>query len=225
MKVLIVEDETDILNSIKGYLSVEGFTCEGAATYMEAEEKLLSYEYQIVLLDVTLPDGNGLDLLKILKSDYAETGVLILSAKNSLDDKLLGLDSGADDYITKPFHLTELNSRINALIRRRNFKGKVVLNFEEITIHPEAKEVFVNGNSITLTKKEYMLLLYFITNKNRVLTKESIAEHITGDYIDMADNFDFIYSHIKNLRKKIEAQKGKNYLQTIYGMGYKYGIQ
>ena len=225
MKILIVEDEEQLLESISAYLQKEGFICEQASSYTAAESKLIDYHYDIIVLDITLPDGSGLDLLKQLKTTHSETGTLIVSAKNSLDDKLKGLDLGADDYITKPFHLSELNSRINAIIRRRNFKGETNITFNEIVINPAAMQVKVNGNEIILTKKEYHLILYFVVNKNRVLTKEAIAEHLWGDNIDLADNYDFIYTHIKNLRKKIEAEGGNDYLKTVYGLGYKYAEQ
>ena len=222
MKILIVEDEIQLLDSITEYLRQEGYICERAAGFFEAEEKLALYEYVVVVLDITLPDGNGLDLLHRLKKDRPETGVLIVSARNSLDDKLKGLDWGADDYITKPFHLAELNSRIKALIRRRNYKGKLKVVFNEIEIDPDVREILVNGHRLDLTRKEYDLLLYFVTNKKRVLSKEIIAEFLWGDNIDLADNFDFIYTHIKNLRKKIEQAEGEDYIKSIYGLGYKF---
>jgi DNA-binding response OmpR family regulator len=222
MKILVVEDEKQLLDSVIIYLQKEGFICEEALSFSAAADKLAIYDYDIVMIDITLPDGNGLDLLQIMKKEHSDTGILIVSAKNSLDDKLKGLDLGADDYITKPFHLPELNSRINAIIRRRNFRGQTMIIFNEIEIEPAARQAHVNGTTLDLTKKEYDLLLYFITNKNRVLTKEAIAEHLWGDHLDMADNFDFIYTHIKNLRKKIEKEGGANYLQTVYGLGYKF---
>lgn len=222
MKILIVEDELDLLNTTCNYLQKEDFVCESATTLFEAEDKFISYNYDIVILDINLPDGNGLDLLKKIKESKPETGVLIISAKDSLDDKLKGLDLGADDYITKPFHLAELNSRVNSLIRRRKFQGNKSIIFNEIEINPDAKTVFVNQNPVELTKKEYYLLLYFITNKNRVLTKEAIAEHLWGDNIDLVDNFDFIYTHMRNLRKKLKKNGATDYLQTIYGLGYKF---
>ena len=191
--------------------------------FFEAEDKLITYEYDVVILDINLPDGNGLELLKLIKSKNSETGVLIVSAKNSLDDKLKGLDLGADDYITKPFHLAELNSRVNSLLRRRKYEGNKNIVFNEIEIDPDAKSAVANGVTLELTKKEYFLLLYFITNKNRVLTKEAIAEHLWGDNIDMVDNFDFIYTHMRNLRKKLKISGATDYLQTIYGLGYKFG--
>lgn len=222
MKILIVEDEQQLLESISGYLSKQGFICEEAITWREAEDKLSVYRYNIVILDITLPDGNGLDLIKLLKKSHPDTGILIVSAKNSLDDKLTGLDLGADDYITKPFHLSELNSRINAIIRRKYFHGNNRLIHNEFEIDTASMLVVVNSQPLNLTKKEYDLLLYFITNKNRVLTKEAIAEHLWGDNIDLADNFDFVYTHIKNIRKKITREGGTDYLKTVYGVGYKF---
>lgn len=223
MKLLIVEDELELLNSTCVYLQKEDFVCEAASNFFDAEDKLLSYNYDVVILDINLPDGNGLDLLKFVKGKSPETGVLIVSAKDSLDDKLKGLDLGADDYITKPFHLAELNSRVNSLLRRRKFEGNNNIIFQEIEIDPVAKIAMVNSVPLDLTKKEYFLLLYFITNKNRVLTKEAIAEHLWGDNIDMVDNFDFIYTHMRNLRKKLKKSGANDYLQTIYGLGYKFG--
>ena len=222
MKILIVEDEVELLDSMASYLKNEDFICEKATSFFDAEDKIVSFKYDIVILDITLPDGSGIDLLKLVKEQNSKTGVLIVSAKNSLDDKLKGLDLGADDYITKPFHLAELNSRVNSLIRRRNFDGDEVIEFNEIRVDPSSKEVTVHGKPVELTKKEYNLLLYFITNKNKVLTKESIAEHLWGDDIEMADSYDFIYTHMGNLRKKINKLGGNNYLQTMYGLGYKF---
>ncbi len=222
MKILIVEDEVELLDSMASYLKNEDFICEKATSFFDAEDKIVSFKYDIIILDITLPDGSGIDLLKLVKDQSSKTGVLIVSAKNSLDDKLKGLDLGADDYITKPFHLAELNSRVNSLIRRRNFDGDEFIEFNEIRVDPSSKEVTVHGKPIELTKKEYNLLLYFITNKNKVLTKESIAEHLWGDDIEMADSYDFIYTHMGNLRKKINNLGGNNYLQTMYGLGYKF---
>lgn len=222
MKILIVEDEIELLETIVSYLKNEDFICEKATTFFDAEDKIISFNYDIIILDITLPDGSGIDLLKLVKDQSPKTGVLIVSAKNSLDDKLKGLDLGADDYITKPFHLAELNSRINSLIRRRKFDGDEVIQFNEIEINPTSMAVTVNKRPIELTKKEYNLLLYFITNKNKVLTKESIAEHLWGDDIEMADSFDFIYTHMGNLRKKIKKLGAPDYLKTMYGLGYKF---
>jgi len=222
MKILIIEDELELLEEINSYLQKENYVCEVASNYQDAYEKLQIYHYDIAIVDITLPGGSGLSLIELLKKTNTDSGILIISAKNSLDDKLTGLEIGADDYITKPFHLAELNARIKAIIRRRKFNGATEINYNEIRINPDDKTVFVNNTQLQLTKKEFDLLHFFVANKNRLLTRESIAEHLWGDNIDLADNFDFIYTHINNLRKKIEAAGGTDYLQTIYGMGYKY---
>jgi DNA-binding response OmpR family regulator len=161
--------------------------------------------------------------VKQLKNSKSKAGIIIISAKNSLDDKVDGLESGADDYLTKPFHLSELNARIKSVIRRRNFDGDKEIVFEEISINPDAQTVKVKNVAIALTKKEFDLLAFFISNKNRVVTKESIAEHLWGDDIDMSDSYDFIYSHIKNLRKKLIEAGANDYIITLYGAGYKFG--
>jgi DNA-binding response OmpR family regulator len=222
MKILIIEDEIELLVAISNFLTRELFICELAENFKKADEKLSIYEYDIILLDITLPDGNGLMLLDTIKKHQNRAGVIIISAKNSLDDKIQGLDLGADDYITKPFHLSELNSRIKAILRRKHYGGSDTITFNEMSINTESKSVIVNGKELTLTKKEYDLLLYFLVNKNRILTKEAIAEHLWEDNIDLADNFDFIYTHLNNIRRKIRQAGGSDYIKTIYGMGYKF---
>lgn len=222
MKILVVEDEPALLESIVSFLRNEGFVCEKAAGFFTAEDKLAGFVYDIVILDITLPDGNGLDLLKKVKKLHPDTGTLIVSARNSLDDKINGLDLGADDYITKPFHLSELHSRIRAVLRRRKFRGSQMIEFNEIRLLPEERKVFIKDKTLNLTPKEYQLLLFFITNKERVLTRQSIAEHLWGDYMDAADHFDFVYTHLNNLRKKIKAAGGNDYITTVYGIGYKF---
>jgi DNA-binding response OmpR family regulator len=168
-----------------------------------------------------LPEGNGLDIIKNLKKKKSDTGIIIISARNSLNDKIIGLDIGADDYLTKPFHLSELNSRIKSIIRRRSFSGHNEIVFEKLKIIPDDNKVFVDDKEIILTKKEYDLIMYLIINKNRVVTKESIAEHLWGDNIDMVDSYDFLYNHIKNVRKKIIDAGGEDYIETVYKMGYR----
>ena len=222
MKILLVEDESSLGESVVTFLKKEGHVCEWVKSFNAGDEKVSMYQYDCALIDIGLPGGSGLDIVKALKKNNAKTGIIIISAKNSLDDKIAGLDLGADDYISKPFHLAELNSRVNSVLRRRNFEGSNEIVFEKIKIIPDKQEVLINGKSVTLTKKEFDLLLFFISNKNRVVTKESIAEHIWGDEMDMADSFDFIYSHIKNLRKKIVDAGGEDYLRSVYGMGYKF---
>jgi len=222
MKILIVEDEPDLLNEIKNFLVKESYVCETAASFIDADEKLAVYHYDVALIDITLPGGSGLQLIENLKRRNTDTGIIIISARDSLDDKLTGLDLGADDYITKPFHLSELNARVKAVLRRRKFEGATSVVFHEIELLPDQGTVHINGTSLILTKKEFELLLFFISNKNRLLTRESIAEHLWGDNIDLADNFDFIYTHINNLRKKIMKNGGKDYIKTVYGIGYKF---
>lgn len=224
MKLLLVEDEIDLQESIVAYLQSEGFSIETASNYLEGEDKVALYNYDCLLIDITLPGGSGLDLIRLLKQKDTEAGVIIISAKNSLDDKLVGLDIGADDYLTKPFHLSELNARIKSIIRRRNFKGGNTLDYNEIQITFDSRRVTVSGKEIVLTKKEYDLLLYFITNQSKVLDKEAIAEHLWGDNMSlMADSYDFIYTHIKNLRKKLIDAGSVDYIHTVYGIGYQFG--
>jgi DNA-binding response OmpR family regulator len=222
MKILIIEDEQELLATMKNYLESEGFLCETAISYFEAEDSLSAYNYDIIVLDLTLPGGNGLDLIKLIKDRNSQAGLLIVSAKNSLDDKIKGLDMGADDYISKPFHLAELNSRIKSLIRRRHFDGTNELLYNEIKINVDSNKVSVNGENVDLTRKEYEILLYFMVNRDKLITRESIAEHVWGDDISYADNFDFIYSQIKNLRKKIGQKNGRDYIHNMYGLGYKF---
>lgn len=224
MKLLIVEDEKALSDAIVEYLTSEGYGCETALNFWTADEKVALYDYGCVLVDISLPDGSGFEVIKELKKRKSEAGIIIISAKNSLDDKIKGLEIGADDYMTKPFHLSELNARIKSIIRRRNFSGQTTIVANEISIIPDEALVKVNNQPIELTKKEYDLLLFLLSNKNRVLTKESIAEHLWGDDMDTSDSFDFIYTHIKNLRRKITEKGGNHYLKTIYGMGYKFQI-
>lgn len=222
MKILLIEDEKQLADSISSYLEQEGYTCEVALSFLKGDEKIEVADYDCVLLDITLPGGNGLDILNNLKKRRPEAAVIIISAKNSLDDKVKGLDMGADDYLAKPFHLSELNARLKSVIRRRSFGGSNELVFNEITVNPSGMVVTVKGHQVVLTKKEYDLLLFFLANINRVITRESIAEHLWGEEMDGVDSFDFIYSHIKNLRKKIMEKGGADYIQTVYGMGYKF---
>ncbi|HQV99342.1 MAG TPA: response regulator transcription factor [Bacteroidia bacterium] len=221
MKILIVEDEKQLLDSMLTFLKESGMICEKAETLAEASEKADLYEYDCVVLDIGLPDGSGLKVINILQQKQKQTGIVILSAKNSLDDRLVGLNFGADDYVTKPFYMPELVARIKSVVRRRAFQGKNEILFNEIRVVPDEMMMYVKDKLISLTKKEHELLLYFLSNQNKVLTKESIAEHLWGDHADMADSFDFIYSHIKNLRKKMTDNGAHDYLKSIYGVGYK----
>jgi DNA-binding response OmpR family regulator len=222
VKILIVEDETGLRESIEAYFTGSDSICETASDFTSALVKVSLYRYDCIILDLTLPQGNGLEIVRHLKTNRHNDGILIISAKNSLDDKLTGLDLGADDYLTKPFHLSELKSRVMAIVRRKSFNGNDILKFNEIDVDLTAKTVSVNQQPVKFTRKEFSLLLYFIANQGKVVSKSAIAEHLWGDSIDIADNFDFIYSHIKNVRKKLIEAGGNDYIQAAYGMGYKF---
>ncbi|MCU7616639.1 response regulator transcription factor [Chryseobacterium sp. PBS4-4] len=222
MKILIIEDEVELAKSIAEYLSVENYLCEFAATFSEAMSKIEIFQYDCILLDITLPDGNGLKILEELKKEQKQDGVIIISAKNALDDKIRGLQIGADDYLTKPFHLSELTARIYSVIRRKQFSNTNVVTQKELQIDLLAKTVSVNNEIIALTKKEFDLLVYFIGNKNRVISKSTLAEHLSGDFADMLENHDFVYAHVKNLKKKLYDAGCDHYLKTVYGTGYKW---
>ena len=222
MKILIIEDEKELSQSICEYLFTGQFICEQAFDFNSALEKISLYDYACIVLDITLPGGNGLEILKELKQSGKIDGVIIISAKNSIDDKVYGLNSGADDYLTKPFHLSELAARVTAIIRRKSFEGKNIIQYKEVAIDLNEKAVKSNDTKLELTRKEYELLLYFISNKNKVISKNAIAIHLWGDSMDMAGNYDFIYTHIKNLRKKLVQAGAGDYIQSVYGMGYKF---
>jgi len=225
MKLLLVEDEPALRAVLLESLRPGGYVVEVAADFAQAYEKIKLYRYDCVLLDLTLPDGNGLDLVRALKADNSPAGVLIFTARDTLEDRIAGLDLGADDYLVKPFHLSELNARLRAIIRRRQFQGRHHIVFRDLLVWPDQAEVLVRGEPLTLTRKEYDLLLYLLANPDRVLTKEAIAEHLCGDAVDAADSFDFIYTHLKNLRKKLQDKGADNYIRTMYGVGYKLSQQ
>lgn len=224
MKVLIVEDEKELAQDIVKYLSGQNYVCEVAETYNQAEDKIAVFQYDCILLDLMLPDGNGLALLEMLKRENKQDGVIIISAKNSIEDKVKGLEIGADDYLAKPFHHSELSARIHSIIRRKQFNSSNIIQQNEITVDLLRKTVKVNDTEISLTKKELDLLLFFIGNKNRVISKGALAEHLSGDIADMFDNHDFVYAHIKNLKKKLTEAGYDDYIKTIYGTGYKWEI-
>ena len=220
MKLLIIEDERTLSQNIANYLSKEDYRCEQAYTFEDAIEKVTLYD--CILLDLMLPGGNGLDILQVIKQKTNPTGIVIVSAKDSLDDKINGIKIGADDYLPKPFHLSELSVRVYSVIRGRHFSGNNLRTTQSITIDLLSKEVKVNGQTIVLTKSEYELLLFFISNRNQVITKSALAEHLSGDMADMLDNQDFIYAHIKNLKAKLAHAGCKNCIKNLYGIGYKW---
>lgn len=222
MKLLIIEDEQSLCESIQKYFTEEGNICEACNNLKVAIQKIDLYEYDCILLDIGLPDGEGFTVLKYLKSIGRDECVLIISARNSLEDKLKGLNIGADDYITKPFHLSELKARLSAVFRRKSFGTTNTLIYKEVHIDLLGRSVTVNNKEIVFTKKEYDMLLYFIANKGKVISKNAIAEHLWGDEMDMIDSFDFIYTHIKNLRKKLMEVTGTDFFASVYGVGYKF---
>ncbi|MBX2925965.1 MAG: response regulator transcription factor [Chitinophagaceae bacterium] len=222
MNVLIIEDEELLQEEIRSYLTERGFNCEVAATFEKAKGKISQPDYDIVVLDITLPGGSGIELLKMMKRQKSDTGIIIVSARDSLTDKLSGLDLGADDYITKPFYMEELNARINAILRRRALGINDIIRIDDLQVDTSAKTVFHAKTEIVLTKKEYELLLYFIVNKNRVVSKQSILAHLWGDDYASNESIDTIYVHTMNLRKKLVSHTGIDYIKTVYGMGYKW---
>lgn len=222
MKILIIEDERKLSDSIVTYLGSEQYRCEQAFTYAEARMKVNLYEYDCVLLDLMLPDGNGLDILCDLRARRNPVGVIIISARGALDDKVKGLEIGADDYLAKPFHLAELSMRIYAVIRRREFSANNILQQNDIRIDLLDKSVTVGGVPVILTRSEYNLLLFFLGNKNRVISKSAMAEHLSGEMADMMDSHDFVYTHIKNLKAKLAKAGCKDCIKNVYGTGYKW---
>jgi two-component system, OmpR family, response regulator ArlR len=221
MKILVVEDEPEMLQTIVQSLQQEQYLVETATDFYSAREKTGIYEYDCILLDISLPGGSGLEILNELKKENKAEGVIIISAKNSLDDKVTGLNLGADDYLVKPFHLAELHARVKSVLRRRKFQGNNIVVVNNIELNHDLRTMKVNGEQLSLNRKEFDILLYLVTNKNRLVTKTALAEHVWGDRIDEADSYEFIYSQIKNLRKKLKDKKAEIEIQAIYGIGYK----
>lgn len=222
MKLLLIEDEKELAISIQNYLTDKDFICEWANNAKAAIDKISIYDYDCILLDLMLPDGDGFEILKELKNQNKTEGIIIISSKETLETRIEGFTLGADDYLTKPFHLSELLVRAQALIRRKNFKGSNIVSFNEIQIDILSKIVKVGNKTIDITKKEIDLLLYLIGNENRVLSKGAIAEHLSGDMADMLDNHDFVYAHVKNLKKKLNDAGSGDYIKSVYGLGYKW---
>lgn len=221
MKILVVEDEDSLRETIIRSLEKERYTVESAATFNEAGMKLNDYDYDCVVLDIMLPGGSGLTLLEELKKRRKRDSVIIISAKDSIEDKVTGLDLGADDYLTKPFHLAELNARVKSVIRRKQQDGELSLRVGNITLYPDRHAVYIEQEELTLNRKEFDLLYYFVANPDRLISKASLAESVWGDYIDQADSFDFIYSQVKNLRKKLKNAGATAEIKAVYGFGYK----
>ena len=221
MKLLIIEDEKELAASIASYLKNENYTCEVASNFKQALDKIETSDYECIALDITLPGGSGMQLLKELKNNKKTDGVIIISAKNSIDDRINGLRLGADDYLVKPFHLSELAARINAIIRRKMYSGNNVIRFNEISIDTLAKEVRVKEDPVELTRKEYELLVYFLSNQRKVISKNALISHLWSQEMGTGESADIIYTHIKNLRKKLHEKGCGDYIKSLYGMGYK----
>ncbi len=222
MKILVVEDHPGLLSAIGEALEEEKFLVERAADFPAAEEKIHLYRYDLIIVDINLPGGSGLEIIRAVKRLGGETGIIVVSARNSLDHKIEGLELGADDYVTKPFDMAELVARVKALVRRRSFGGQSAVTQGDLSIDTQTREVTAAGRKIDLTRSEYDILLFLFSNAGRVISRESLAEHIWGDHMDLADSFDFIYSHIKNLRKKITTTGAADPIRAVYGIGYKF---
>lgn len=222
MKLLIVEDEPELAAGLDSYLRGQHFVCELAATCDQAQEKMLLYDYDCILLDLTLPGGDGLALLRELKQQRPEAGVIITSARNAVDDRIVGLQLGADDYLPKPFHLPELSARIAALVRRRNYQGTNILQVYDLRVDVQARQATVAERPLNLTRTEFDLLLLLLANQGRVISKSAIAEHLSGDAAEQFDTFESVYAHVKNLKRKLTEAGAANYIRMVYGLGYRF---
>lgn len=221
MKVLIIEDDPSMCEIIERALLEEQYVVELASTYQAALQKLNDYSYDCVLLDIMLPDGSGLDILHELKKQSKKESVIILSAKDSIEDKVAGLEYGADDYLAKPFHMAELKARIKSVIRRNQQDGDLSLDLGNVKLIPDNNQVFIDNKLVDLLRKEYDILHYFMTRPNHIVDKTVLAESVWGDHIDQVDSFDFIYAQIRNLRKKLVENNSSIEIVSVYGFGYK----
>jgi DNA-binding response OmpR family regulator len=225
MQVLIVEDEAPLMESMVSYLEMEGFRCEQAGDYHTALGVLDKHEYICLLIDLNLPGGDGLDLVRLVRQNQNRPGIIIISARNTIEERVKGLEMGADDYLVKPFHLSELVARVHSVARRTRMQGEEVLQFGLIRVIPEERTCFVNERQVDLTRKELDLLLYLMSNRNRVVTKESIADYLWGEYGGGYGSYDFVYTHLKNLRRKMEEAGCPDYIRNMYGVGYKFSLE
>ncbi len=225
MKILIVEDDQDLREITVRSLEKERYVVSQAPDFRTALLKIEDYDYDCILLDIMLPDGNGLDLLKELQALGKRTNVIILSAKDSIEDKVAGLDLGADDYLPKPFHLAELHARLKSLFRRSQREGEHKIQVGNIEVYPDQFRVVIGGKQVDLNRKEYDILYYFMSRPGRLVNKNTLAESVWGDHIDQVDNFDFIYAQIKNLRKRLKDAGATPELKAVYGFGYKFVVE
>ena len=225
MKILIIEDEPSLRELVSRSLEKERYVVETASDLESAMEKVELYDYDCILLDIMLPDGSGFEILQSLKTLRKKENVIIISAKDSLEDKILGLDLGADDFLPKPFHLAELTARVKSVLRRKHRDGENCITLGNVSLYPDNFRVSVEGNLLELSRKEYDILHYFMNRPNRMVNKNMLAESVWGDHIDQVDNFDFIYAQIKNLRKKLKQADASIEIKAVYGFGYKLAIE
>ena len=224
MHILIVEDEASLMESMVSYLDMEGFRCEQAPDFHTAKKMLDRHEYLCMLIDLNLPDGDGLELVKLARENKSESGIIIISARNAIEQRVEGLEAGADDYLVKPFHLSELVARVHSVARRTRMEGGDVLSFGAIRVEPEEHTCFVDEKQVDLTRKELDLLMYLMSNRNRVVTKEGIADYLWGEYGGDYGSYDFVYTHLKNMRRKLMEAGCPDYVKNIYGVGYKFAL-
>ena len=225
MKILIVEDEPSLSEIMSRALKQEGYVVETAATYAEADMKVAGYSYDCILLDIMLPDNNGLRLLEHIRAMGKRENVIIVSARNSLEDKVYGLENGADDYLPKPFHTAELIARVKSVLRRGRTAGELMINLGNVALNPDSRTVTVAGQPLKLVKKEFDNLLYFMQRPRHMVDKAVLAEAVWGDYADDADNFQFVYAQIKNLRRKLPDAAATVEITAVYGFGYKITVK
>jgi DNA-binding response OmpR family regulator len=222
MKLLIVEGEQVAQDSIMRYMKREGHLCECAAHFQEAYKKVVNYEYDCIILNPDLSGADGMKLIRILKEQRSEAGIIVVSARDSADQRVAGLNEGADDFLSRPFNLPELNARVKAVVRRKSGQSGVLMDFGALKIRLDERTVEAGGDLLPLTRKEFDILAFLARNKNRVVTKDAIAEHLWGDYMEDPQSYNFIHAHVKNLRKKLSAPGCADYLKTVYGIGYKF---
>lgn len=225
MQILIIEDELSLMDSMVSYLEMEGFKCEQAGDYQSALRVLDKHDYLCILVDLNLPGGDGLDLVRIARQNQDRSGIIIITARNTIEERVKGLEAGADDYLVKPFHLSELVARVHSVTRRTRLQGEEILSFGVIRVLPEERKCFVGEELVDLTKKELDLLLYLMSNRNRVITKESIADFLWGEYGGGYGSYDFVYTHLKNLRRKLIKSNCPDYIKNMYGVGYKFTLE
>jgi len=221
MRILLVEDEKSLALEIKGFMEAEGDICDISFSLRDASENLAINPYDFVLLDLGLPDGDGLDLLNEISDNQERTSIIILTARSEVDDRVKGLQLGADDYLAKPFSLVELKARMQAIVRRKSGWNRDLITIGAFEMDLNSKSISYQKEEISLTKKEFTLLHFMVVNKNRVLNRFQLAEHLWGDHLEDDYQSNYIDVHIKNIRKKLGHFASTDWLETVRGLGYK----